>query len=385
MKVIITILLLCLNAVCSYSKTSLWKISDGENTLYLGGTVHILRESDYPLPEAFNEVFEKSNIIVFESSNTPDKFIGDENFLRFVEECNLFNALYNNNEKMKLFISLTTELEILRQKYEKVYEVFSDLAKFEQLANEEIEIFAQMYNILQEIQALSDDEEIKNLLKIAVSMLPSIEANKEFFNAYANPDLKSLEVVLNDDTFSLLNLLCDKYGVSLSEIVFYKPYFAKTFLLYQILGKFCKADGVDNFFMKKAAEIGKKIECMETDEILFLVADSGNKYGDSYYSFLFSGMDDEELLKGGFEEMVDLWKNGINDGSFELSFKYEMENFPSVYEAVIKNRNNAWMPIIENYLKTTSGVFVLVGNGHMYGSDGLLTQLSEKGYIIEQQ
>ena len=30
---------------------SVWKVSDGENTMYLGGTLHILSPQDYPLPE----------------------------------------------------------------------------------------------------------------------------------------------------------------------------------------------------------------------------------------------------------------------------------------------------------------------------------------------
>jgi uncharacterized protein YbaP (TraB family) len=379
MKVIFTILLSCLGVAYSYSETSLWKISNGKNTLYLGGTVHILRESDYPLPEAFNDVFEKSNIIVFESSSTSNKLFGDENFQLFIEECNRFYTFYNNNEKTKSFMDLTIKSQVLIQKNEKVFGVFSGLVKLEELTGDEIEIFVQIYNLMQEIGSMSDDEDIKSLLSIAEYMLPKIEGNKECLDIFMNPDFKSLEVILNDDTFGLLNFLCDKYSISLSEVTFYKPYFAYSFLLYQILCQFCKADGVDYFFEKKSSGYGKQIEYLETDEILLSISNSGNEYGDSYYAFLFHSLEDEEQIKIGFEKMINLWKNGINDNVF-MSL-YEMENFPAVYEALIKNRNNAWMPIIENYLKTSSGVFVLVGNGHMYGPDGLLTQLSEKGYI----
>ncbi|WP_018984748.1 TraB/GumN family protein [Salinimonas chungwhensis] len=46
---------------------SVWQISDGQNTLYLGGTLHILSPDDYPLPEAYNTAFEQADILVFET------------------------------------------------------------------------------------------------------------------------------------------------------------------------------------------------------------------------------------------------------------------------------------------------------------------------------
>jgi uncharacterized protein len=46
---------------------SVWKVSaPGGGTLYLGGSVHALRSTDYPLPAAFNRAFEASSHLVFE-------------------------------------------------------------------------------------------------------------------------------------------------------------------------------------------------------------------------------------------------------------------------------------------------------------------------------
>ena len=46
---------------------AVWKVT-GPNggTLYLGGSVHALRSSDYPLPAAFNRAFDASTHLVFE-------------------------------------------------------------------------------------------------------------------------------------------------------------------------------------------------------------------------------------------------------------------------------------------------------------------------------
>ena len=47
--------------------TSVWEVKSGANTVYLGGTVHLLRPSDYPLPAEFDEAYTNSAEIYFET------------------------------------------------------------------------------------------------------------------------------------------------------------------------------------------------------------------------------------------------------------------------------------------------------------------------------
>lgn len=47
-------------------QSPVWKVSKGDQTLYLGGTCHILRKSDFPLPGAFDAAYAKSDSLVFE-------------------------------------------------------------------------------------------------------------------------------------------------------------------------------------------------------------------------------------------------------------------------------------------------------------------------------
>lgn len=46
--------------------TSMWVARNGENTVYLAGTIHILRHRDYPLPRAYDEAYAKSSALYFE-------------------------------------------------------------------------------------------------------------------------------------------------------------------------------------------------------------------------------------------------------------------------------------------------------------------------------
>lgn len=52
----------------SWAKTAVWKVTKNDNTLYLGGTVHLLAKEDYPLPASFDEAYKNSQDIVLETN-----------------------------------------------------------------------------------------------------------------------------------------------------------------------------------------------------------------------------------------------------------------------------------------------------------------------------
>ena len=51
----------------SFADTSVWVASAGGHKVYLGGTIHMLRAWDFPLPAEFDQAYQKSSIIVFET------------------------------------------------------------------------------------------------------------------------------------------------------------------------------------------------------------------------------------------------------------------------------------------------------------------------------
>ena len=50
-----------------FSQTSVWRISKGDKKIYLGGSVHMLRASDFPLPREFDVAFSNSDVLVLEA------------------------------------------------------------------------------------------------------------------------------------------------------------------------------------------------------------------------------------------------------------------------------------------------------------------------------
>lgn len=53
--------------VASQANASVWQVDNGKDTVYVGGTVHILPASEFPLPKAFTDVYSKTDSIVLET------------------------------------------------------------------------------------------------------------------------------------------------------------------------------------------------------------------------------------------------------------------------------------------------------------------------------
>ena len=89
-----SILLGCsLVANTAHAQSSVWQVSKGNDSLFIGGTVHILPKAEMPLPVEFNHAYEQADTIVFEAP-VPDP--ADTN-----AQMQMLGALsYTNNETL---------------------------------------------------------------------------------------------------------------------------------------------------------------------------------------------------------------------------------------------------------------------------------------------
>lgn len=54
-------------ATWASAESSVWKARKGASVIYLGGTCHVLRETDFPLPPEFQTAYRASELVVFET------------------------------------------------------------------------------------------------------------------------------------------------------------------------------------------------------------------------------------------------------------------------------------------------------------------------------
>jgi uncharacterized protein YbaP (TraB family) len=381
---VVAAVVLCVGAACLYGETSVWKISRGDNVLYLGGTIHVLRESDYPLPEPFDEAFEQADIVVFETLvDDPLALLDTGPVKAFLDESAQIAAMAEENEEIGRVVALGEQFSLMMTRYEKVYNSISDQTI--PLTDEEQAIRGEMISVAFRVQEAMQREDVKAYIARAQNLLVMMEESDalRFIAGLINPDYKSLEAILSEETYGSFASLCAAYDYPVADLKYVRPYIAYSSLLAHILNRFAWADGVDVFFQKKARERGKKIEYFETNEFQYnLLANLGSEYGESYYAYLFDELEasDGTELEREFDQMAGTWRRGE---AIEESL-YEKEHFPAVYKAIITDRNSAWIPIIEDYLQTAPVEFVLVGAGHLFGTDGLLTQLEKRGWLINQ-
>lgn len=70
LRTFISVTLLALSLLRSFAEEPkmaiIWTVADEDSTVYLAGSVHLLRQQDMPLPAAFDNVYDESEELVFE-------------------------------------------------------------------------------------------------------------------------------------------------------------------------------------------------------------------------------------------------------------------------------------------------------------------------------
>lgn len=66
-RLLVAIFLVLLSWSLAAAASSVWRARKGGEVIYLGGTFHLLRQGDYPLPPEFQLAFDSSGLILFET------------------------------------------------------------------------------------------------------------------------------------------------------------------------------------------------------------------------------------------------------------------------------------------------------------------------------
>lgn len=105
---VILALIGCLLPLISYATSPVWKVTQGQNSVYLAGTIHVLSPSDYPLPKAFQVAYQASSELIFETDL--EKIRSPENQQYFLSKMR-----YQNGQRLDQYISAETYRELRRK------------------------------------------------------------------------------------------------------------------------------------------------------------------------------------------------------------------------------------------------------------------------------
>ena len=140
--------------------------------------------------------------------------------------------------------------------------------------------------------------------------------------------------------------------------------------------------GLDKYFFDRAKADGKTVIGLETAESQI---DRFDKMPEALQEQLLRNtLDEISMQKGELSTIIAAWRRG-DSATLERDVMQGLKKHPAVYQSLIVERNNNWMPQLEKCLARTTPCMVVVGAAHLVGPDGLLALLRRKGYRVEQQ
>lgn len=131
-----------------------------------------------------------------------------------------------------------------------------------------------------------------------------------------------------------------------------------------------------------AKEAGKERMALETAAYQFGLFDELSS--ELQEKFLKYSLQEAKKNLQTVDEMVNAWKEG-NAGKLDEIMQGKMEEVsPELYQKILVERNRNWVPQIEQLFESSKIPMIVVGAGHLVGSDSVVSMLKEKGYTIEQ-
>lgn len=164
-----------------------------------------------------------------------------------------------------------------------------------------------------------------------------------------------------------------------------QPWFA-SIVLAQVIAQsvgWSADSGVDTTLDREALAQGKPVKGFETAEGQMRMF--GAIPADAQVALLRSGLDDAgETGKAKIERLARAWAAGDDAAAAKQLVTGIKDHSPELYARMVVARNRAWIPQIEEMLKTPGVRMIAVGEGHLLGPDGVPALLKADGVRIER-
>jgi uncharacterized protein YbaP (TraB family) len=140
--------------------------------------------------------------------------------------------------------------------------------------------------------------------------------------------------------------------------------------------------GIDRYFAGRATLSGKPTGGLETAEFQLDLFDRLSARQQEL--LLRQSLKEMDHLESNVAELVQAWKSGDVD-TIERHLLVGMRDYPEIHRKIIDDRNQSWLPQIEDSLLRGENALIVVGAAHLVGKNGIIELLKRRGYIVEQQ
>jgi uncharacterized protein YbaP (TraB family) len=194
---------------------------------------------------------------------------------------------------------------------------------------------------------------------------------------------ESLRAALPEDLYAQLAERVDALGMPVQAFDPLKPWLvAITVSAIATQGSgFDPRLGIDMHFHERAIATGKEVVGLETiDDQIGVFEGLGTQ---QQLAFLRSTLDEMDGISSTMDEIADVWASGDVERLGEM-MNESLAGQPELADALLRGRNEKWVPGIEEIFDSGREAIVIVGLGHMTGEGSVTELLAARGYRVER-
>jgi uncharacterized protein len=193
----------------------------------------------------------------------------------------------------------------------------------------------------------------------------------------------TLQTLISPVTFQLVRQKAESMGLTMTGLEQFKPwYIANLLTAYKMsaLG-FEPQYGIEYYFIAKSAGTGKTLSGLES--IRFQIDLFSTMTDTLQDSLLLQTIQDLDMAEEEIDHIATAWQHG-DLTTLQKELLDNFQEYPRLYEKLILSRNLNWFGQIESLLKQDTSCLVIVGTGHLIGTNGLVELFKAKNYTVQQ-
>lgn len=189
---------------------------------------------------------------------------------------------------------------------------------------------------------------------------------------------------LSGQTYSLFTNYAVEVGLPLFMLERLRPVMAAVALVELECNKlgFESENGIDLHYYRLARKQGKALIGLESfDFQLNLLSSFSKEEGELLVK---STLDDVKTTRQEFADILKAWKSGDAAGLEKVLNSMAVEA-PAIFKRLVTDRNERWVPKIEELSRGQTNAIVIVGAAHLVGKDGVIELLRSRGLKVAQE
>ncbi|HEX7081053.1 MAG TPA: TraB/GumN family protein [Gammaproteobacteria bacterium] len=220
------------------------------------------------------------------------------------------------------------------------------------------------------------------VMEIDLDDLDPGAAQAAFAAAALLPDGVSLEQRVTPDVYARTQAAARELGLALGPFRRYEPWLVALTLLQRQMAEhgYRPEAGIERYLLERAARDGKDVLGLEQVEAQVQVFDRLSPRDQQ--AVLEQTLEELDDADASLRELATAWRDGRLE-TLAAGLSEEFDAFPTLYDALVVERNEAWIDDIERLLDAGGGHLIVVGALHLVGEHNVPELLRARGLGVE--